>query len=172
MFFISKFLFRSVRQNNGMHSYHHYSQYQLDFLYTDLTQVANRNLFTESLSTEGISVRNFSLKPLMISCCPNLAPKMSLQIQATFSVKFIYYIFLPTFSKYDFRLSPSVSRSQPKLAYIIAHNGLGIAKGGDFLAQKFNRRTEVKLCTKIQSKSFIPALGNTLLAVRRFCWMS
>ena len=49
-------------------------------------------------------------------------------------------------------------------------NGLGIAEGGGFLAQKFNRRTNIEPCTNVQSKPFCPAFGNTLLAVRCFFW--
>jgi len=36
-------------------------------------------------------------------------------------------------------------------------------RSGGFFAQKFNRRTNVEPCTNVQSKTFSPAFGNTLL---------
>jgi len=38
-------------------------------------------------------------------------------------------------------------------------NGLGIAEGGGFLAQKFNRRTNIEPCTNVQSKPLCPLLA-------------
>lgn len=42
----------------------------------------------------------------------------------------------------------------------------GYCRRRGFLAQKFNRRTNVEPCINVQSKPFSPAFGNTLLAVR------
>ena len=39
----------------------------------------------------------------------------------------------------------------------------GYCRRRGFLAQKFKRRTNVEPCTNVQSKSFSPAFGNTLL---------
>ena len=52
------------------------------------------------------------------------------------------------------------------LSFRLAYNRFGYCRRRGFLAQKFNRRTNVEPCTNVQSKPFSPAFGNTLLAVR------
>jgi len=46
----------------------------------------------------------------------------------------------------------------------ISSQRFGYCRRRGFLAQKFNRRTNVEPCTKVQPKNFSPAFGNTLLS--------
>src|SRR5690606_23975002 len=60
----------------------------------------------------------------------------------------------------DGKASGRCSGSPKGFRYIVS----GLAEGGDFLVQKFNRITNVEPCTNAQPKNFSPAFGKPLLA--------